>query len=527
MLAGTVVSLIVVAIAVFERFCVIRACGGEYIYPIDDTYIHIAMGRNLAEHFMWGVQLDKLAFCSSSPLWTLLLGGLYCVFGVSEFLPWLLSLCFNVATAFVVCRTLSRLDAPVWIQAAGSLGVMLAGPFVPTTALGMEHAMHAFFLVSALAAAAEVPNRGRRFLALACLLAAAATATRYESLFVLLPLGCFVCCIEELGSWRQRGRLTWPWKGVSFVVAAVLPVVAYGIWALSQGGHFLPNSLMLKGSFLSLTQVFLALFGLFESVKEGYGFLYVLMLALVVVAALPKTAPYWRLASVAMVVAICGQMVFAQVGQLCRYEAFLTTAGVFVVLAALAPFRSDAFPRACAVLSVLLALAGVFMPRALASFVACVRGSTDICNQQVLMTRILAELPEEDRGCVALNDLGYMALHGGFDFLDVWGLGSQDMADANMKHPGRLYREDFLKLFAAHGVRYVVVFDKWYPLSLMPDGVVDVGTMTLKDNTVCGDDTVVFRATSEEAAAALARHLVKYQDKMPPRVRLWVRNQGG
>ena len=520
MLPLVVALVLVVGVDVCVRILAVRACGGEYVYPIDDTYIHMAMARTLSEHGTWGVEAGRLAFCSSSPLWTLVLAGTFGLLGVVEWLPWALSLVFNVASVVVVDRMLRRQSTGGWMRLCGVLAVAVAGPFLCTTALGMEHAMHGFFVLLTLALAEKFQKGNGRTAVLTCLSAAAATATRYESLFVLLPLGVGLCGLEVWRCVRSRVRPL-PWRGFVLLVASALPVFAYGAWAVSQGGHFLPNSLLLKGNFMSASDVFRQLFALLGAVRPGCGFLYLLGMSLAVVAALPQTRAYWRVAALSLGVAVVGQMLFADVGQLCRYEAYLASAGAFAVVAALAcgdGWRK--FPTAYATFAVLGLTGGSFLLRAAEAFPAAVRASSDICCQQVLMTRMMAELPDEDRGCVALNDLGYMVLHGGFPVLDMWGLGSQDMTERILEHPGRWERSDVVQLFKEHDVRYVVAFDSWFPRRMMPDGTIDVATMTLEGNRICGSDEVVFRATSEAAADALARHLSKYEDKLPTRVRL-------
>lgn len=520
---AAIACFVVAAVSALARIAAVSLCGGEFVYPIDDTYIHIAMAKTLAESGTWGVEAGKMAFCSSSPLWTLLLGGLYALVGVREMLPWHLALFFNLASVVLVERTVAAFTGDGRVRLGGALAVAVAAPFVCTTALGMEHAMHAFFLLAALAASAAIPSgEDRRRTLLACLCAAAATGSRYESLFFLLPLGVGLSGLE---AWRRRkdGKSPWPWRSAAFLAAAGLPVFAYGAWAVAMGGRFLPNSLLLKGSFLTLPELVREVSVLLGSVRPGCGFLYVLAIALVVVACLCKATAFWRIAAASAVVAIGGQLLFANVGQLCRYEAYLTATGAFVVLGCVV--SAGGFgprPRACAPIAVLCLAGIVFFLRGKVAFAATVKASSDICCQQVLMTRILAEIPAEDRGCVALNDLGYMALHGGFPFVDVWGLGSQDATELLLRHPGTWLREDMVTLFRDHDVKYVVVFERWYPRRLMPDDTEDVAYLTLKDNTTCGADTVVFRATSAKAGERLREHLLKYRDRMPPRVKLRV-----
>lgn len=519
---AAIACFVVAGVSVLARIAAVHLCGGEFIYPIDDTYIHIAMAKALAVHGTWGVEAGKMAFCSSSPLWTLVLGGLYAVAGVREALPWYLALLFNLGAVVLVERTVAAFTDDWRVRLGGALAVAFAAPFVCTTALGMEHAMHGFFMLAALVASAGIPaGDGRRTLA-ACLCAAAATGSRYESLFFLLPLGVGLCGLEVWRRWRG-GKLSFPWRSVVFLAAAGAPVLVYGAWAIAMGGHFLPNSLLLKGSFRTLPGIVREISVLLSSVRPGCGFLYVLAVALVVVACMCRATAFWRIASASAVIAIGGQLLFANVGQLCRYEAYLTATGAFAALGCVV--SAGGFgekPKAYAPIAVLCIAGLVFFHRAKVEYAATVKASSDIRYQQVLMTRMLSEIPEADRGCIALNDLGYMALHGGFPFVDIWGLGTQDVTEMLLKHPGTWLRTDIELIFRDHDVRYVAVFERWYPRRLMPEDTEDVAYLTLKDNTTCGADTVVFRATSAKAAERLREHLLKYRNRMPSRVTLRV-----
>ena len=519
LLPGFAAVAVIVAVSVVEWVMAFKACGGEYIYPIDDTYIHMAMARALAEHGVWGVEAGRMAFCSSSPLWTLVLGTAYWAFGVVDCLPWILALGFNVASIVLIDIVLSGKGASWWLRLCGTLAVAVAGPFLCTTALGMEHAMHGFFILAAVALSEDVHKKGGVVFACACLSFAAATASRYESLFVLLPLGVFVCGVESFARWKQKNRPI-PYRGIALLSSGVFPILAYGLWAISQGGHFLPNSLLLKGNFMPLMEIPHQLFALMGSVAPGCGFLYVLSLSLLTAACLPQTRLFWRLAALAVLIAIFGQMLFATVGQLCRYEAYLTAAGAFVVVASVAGVGLGRYPVAYAPLAIYGLTACVFLTRAKGSFGEAIHSSSDIRCQQVVMTRLLASLPEEDRGCVALNDLGYMAMYGGFPILDIWGLGSQDATEMMLKHLGTWERTDHEVLFKTHDVKYVAVFESWFPKYTMPSGTVDVAYLKLKNNFACGSDTVVFRAISTNAADRLERHLERCVDKLPNRASL-------
>ena len=51
----------------------ISAIKDHVTYPLDDTYIHMAIARNVAQSGTWGINAGEFAPASSSPLWTVIL----------------------------------------------------------------------------------------------------------------------------------------------------------------------------------------------------------------------------------------------------------------------------------------------------------------------------------------------------------------------------------------------------------------------------------------------------------------------
>ena len=70
-----------VPVAVIESY-VLQHTGGTFMYPLDDTFIHMALARNLSYHGNWGMNPYEFASASSSVLYTLLLAGLFKLFSV-------------------------------------------------------------------------------------------------------------------------------------------------------------------------------------------------------------------------------------------------------------------------------------------------------------------------------------------------------------------------------------------------------------------------------------------------------------
>src|SRR5574344_480421 len=189
-------------------FCA-RGTDGHWIYTLDDAYIHIALAKNLAATGVWGVRPDEYAFCSSSPLWTLLLAGIYRLVGVYECIPGLLNVFFAVLL-LLRCETVFRRFGmnPV-LRAASCAAVFFLAPLPAIVSTGMEHTMHAF-LILMLLSSVSIP-------ALA-FFAALSVAARFESLSIICLLAFVLACGRR---WRAVGGV---------LIGGVLASLTYGLY---------------------------------------------------------------------------------------------------------------------------------------------------------------------------------------------------------------------------------------------------------------------------------------------------------
>jgi len=490
----------------------IHLCEGHFVYPVDDTYIHIALAKNVAQHGVLGVEPGVKAFCTSSPLWTALLSLAYLVFGVSEWFPWCLSHAFNVASILIFDRLLLRKGIGSVARFLLALALAVSGPFFCTSALGMEHSMHAFFLLATLFALDADEERRPARLAWLCVFSFCAIAARYESLFFLLPL------LLGVGILRRDRRMVLP------LVCAVLPVLIYGVAAQATGGMFLPNSLMVKSGYQTIGALVKKGLKLFVEIPLLCEYLYSLAIALVVVVCLPGVRSFWRVAGVSAVIAIGGHLTFAMVvRQLCRYDAYLVTVGTVALLLAAMTARPGRKWFDLLRLLVPGLILSLHLGRASLEIPYLISAPEDIYSQQVQMTHIMAALPEQARGRVAINDLGYFALHSGLPIFDMVGLGTQEVATETVrhKHAGLKWSvADFAKMFDRYDVRYAVFYESWFPEKHRPDDLKPVGYLLLKSNRICGSDIVTFCARHDEDVEPLRAHLSRFADKLPPRARL-------
>src|SRR5262249_41111202 len=63
-IAVFIYSITVFIIALFS----LRANQGQWVYPPDDTYIHMAIAKNVSNHQVWGITQYSFSSSTSSPL---------------------------------------------------------------------------------------------------------------------------------------------------------------------------------------------------------------------------------------------------------------------------------------------------------------------------------------------------------------------------------------------------------------------------------------------------------------------------
>lgn len=215
--------------------------GGKMVYALDDAYIYMAMARNLAESGIWGVTTEGFAGTSSSHIWIIFLGAAYKLTGVSEIAPLILNVLFGLAS-FVVL-----------VSAADDLGfnskTLFAAIAVFTfcvypsqmTVIGMETVLLCLLTLCygwaaiKLLRLAEDEKTGAGLLAGSSIATALLCACRYEALYLVAPLLLVLLL---------RRRFV---DMFVILAAALLPVLAYGLYSMAHGNLFFPNTILLKG----------------------------------------------------------------------------------------------------------------------------------------------------------------------------------------------------------------------------------------------------------------------------------------
>jgi hypothetical protein len=496
---------------------------GRLIYPLDDTYIHMAVAKNLVAHHVWGVTRYEFTSSTSSPLWTLLLAACYFVFGVSDWTPLILDVMFGTLTVFIAYRFLARyIRGGIRVFAIMIIAVF-ATPLPTLTMSGMEHVLQALLSLSfvyygILGLSTAKPASGRAMLpALGALL----VATRYEGVFLV-----FVVCILFL----VQGRALFAFM---LGIASLLPVSVYGAWCVSHGWYFLPNSVLLKGNMPQFDvsgMISLLGFGALGAIQRNPHllilFTFSLFLLLFHCLHRGKAWDDIRRANLIFIGCLLLHLQFARTGWLYRYEAYLVLLGVIVIgiaIDSLLPekivwrFSGERLPLYGAATLLILVAGMSFAERTLASPSVTLQASKNIYEQQYQMGTFLKEFYQGKT--VALNDIGAVSYLADVRIIDLWGLGSRE--PARLKLLKQYGTQQIYDMTREGGVTIAVVYDDWFKINgvvVLPQGWVRVGQWSIPNNVVCGSDTISIYSLEDSVRGELDRNLRRFESEMPAEV---------
>ena len=501
---------------------------GRYIYPIDDSYIHMAMAKTLARHGSWGLSAGQFDPASSSPLWTLLLAGLYRLCGVHAWGPVALAALSSLSLIALGERILREYVVAPFLRALVLLGVAWIIPLPVLIVTGMEAPLHAFLtllltwtVVQRLAvpprdAGAGAPSfeLGVGALSLLCVL------TRFESVFLIAVLAA--------AAWAMGRRRT----ALALAAGTLGAIGGYAAFAIPRGGLWLPNAVLIKSAVANLhsraawTEFLLRIPGLVMRARDAH------MTALLLAAAYllaprpsiagPRAAVARGLLAVFAPAALL-HIQFADIGWFFRYEAYLVALGAFAIASAVAA-GLGALPSAgrrwhgplrAAVVLGCAVLAAPLVVRTARSMQRPPLAARNIYEQQFQMGRLV-------RDCfggqgVAVNDIGAVGYLGESPIVDLFGLGTTSIARA--RRAGR-YDRGFIEQFCRGSrVRVALVYESWFgKMGGMPRSWRRVGRWTIRDNIICGDDTVAIFATDPRDADRVRAALKSFTPRLPVRV---------
>jgi len=497
---------------------------GHLIYPLDDTYIHMAIAKNAVLHHVWGVTKYEFTSTTSSPLWTFLLAITYLALGVNEKSPLILNLLFGafaiLAAYFFLAKYInSRLRIFVILLVA-----VFVTPLPSLTLVGMEHVLHLLlslsFVYLSILALSKTTKLLQKYYVLLIALSPLVTTIRYEGVFLV-----FVVCVLFLVQKKV-------FYAVILGITALLPLMVYGLWSVAHGWYFFPNSLILKGhmpSFDLVGIINLLGYGALSSIISNAHILILLTatLSLFLVHYLKREilCVDMKYANIIFVGTLLLHMQFSATGYFYRYEAYLVFLGIVVTSIAansLLPkkfvwkINKETLPFYIIAMLLILVIARPFGNRAFNSLSITPQATKNIYEQQYQMGAFLKQFYQGKT--IALNDIGAATYLADIQLVDLIGLGS--LEPSKLKLQKQFYTPQIYDLTQQRGTSIAIVYDYWYETSGgFPQQWVRAGQWSISNNVVCGDNTVSLYAVDSSVKDELVENLRQYAAKLPADVK--------
>ena len=484
---------------------------GEFCFALDDSFIMMAISKNLAFHQVWGLTKYEFSSTASSPLFTVLLSGLDLVFGEHILLP----LIVNVSALAGMFLWLS-LKARSWGFNQWQTWMLLMGVFyfmpVPVLLFGsMEHILHTWIALYTLQQVIE--NQEKLSLVKLLFLGAILAGIRYEGLF---EGGILVLFLWKNKSW---------WKGFALGMGMMIPVFWLGIYSLQQGWFFLPNSLVLKGYTMNIQETinFWGFLQSWYSKAACHPHAIVAMLALYLVTGFKSKGnnQNW----IWLILLTSGaHFCLARYNHVYRYEAYLmgmTWVCLWKVLCQ-AGVSNDGkqvwlnLSKTPWIAGLILVMVLIPLYRSVSSYAIGTRAMVNIYEQQVQTAKFIKTYYNEE--VIGAIDVGAIAYYTDCRLIDLWGLGDMDIARLRLKNQYKPRQID--SICRIKHLKFSIVYGNVYGTGLETMAWEKQGSWVLSNNAVCSRDTIDFYGLAPIENKILKKNLIEFRPKLPQSVQV-------
>ncbi len=511
---------------IFIEAKVLHYSAGFFIYPLDDTFIHMQLAKNLALHHTWGINIGQFSAASSSLLYTVVLAIFFSLFGVHTIIPFLLNSVAAIVLLAALHQWLRRQAVPFNGQLVILGLVIFLTPLATLIMSGMEHTLQCLFSFLFITHFSDWVLKENKKIQTTflpwdiLLLGVLNVAIRYEGLFVIAIATLILLFRRDIKN------------SLLLVLFSLIPLIVFGLYSITHGGFFLPNSVLVKSDNLPAS-----LFGLIKYLNNiliekltfsRAGIAPLAMQRILII--LPICYLVFRKnlkansSYATMLILIFGyallHMALAATGWFYRYEAYLVLLGVLIIaFFAIRFVRPDQlFPLRLPQIFVYVLVFFLCFPiilRSATAFSKSVASCINIYDQQYQMARFCKSNYEGQ--VVAANDIGALSFYTKDTILDLWGLANNQVAKSRK---GNYWTAGFLdSLVRNNHTSIAIVYDKWFSDSLLKKWK-KVATWQIINNVVCGDSIVSFYAIDSEKQIQLKQNLLNFQSKLPPTVKV-------
>ncbi|WP_379968316.1 hypothetical protein [Epilithonimonas sp. UC225_85] len=490
----------------------LQLAGSQFVYPIDDAYIHLAIARNFGEHGFWSINLNSFDSASSSILYTLLLSSFIKIFGDNIYYPMII----NIAAGYFTVYWIYRFFSDFYSERELKLGLIL---FLPVSLLymmvilGMEQTLHMMLSVMAVYFIKKnfVTNFKRSDFIRLLIAILFLGMVRFESMF-------FVFCLGLLLLIEKRFK-----EMILILLAGFLPIIIFGLMSVEKGGFFFPNSVIIKGSYpegnllMSIWRIFEK--GILLNVSFYKLFLFPFFCVIIYLCSQYRNRKLKDLIrEESLLFLILGtvilQSLFAVIKY--RYENYL----MIMLLLVLIPIAVDYFKfnqkniiyYLFSVFFIGFCFVGFY--RFVYSHPVLKVSSKNIEEQQVEMGRFLHQFYKGKK--TVANDIGAIAYFGETQLLDIVGLGSTDVAKFYIENKGlneidfnKKYHKFLADYISSNQYKVAVIYPKWFP-DKVPHNWIPVASWKIENNLGTAQNRVVWYSFNKKDAEVLKRNLEKF-----------------
>ncbi|MEO0473391.1 MAG: hypothetical protein AAF206_27515 [Bacteroidota bacterium] len=448
----------------------------SYIYPLDDSYIHLSVAKQLVESGIWGISPGEFAAVSSSPLYTLLLSILMVILGNQTWLPLVINSFFGGVLVHWLNQKCVQLG---WESAL--LILLIPLPFL--VLLGMEHTLQ-LLLVLWWLSLLDKPKSGAWQTILAAFLL---IGIRYEGLFLIAGSSVLHILHKD---WKQLGL---------HISGAAIALCGFGLFFWINSGFFFPLSVSGKGGVPGLDLG--SWLQIVRRIAEGlYDNPFMLLSLCLLLFQLRKWPAPPSKTALPLLVAMTLHLAFAAIGG-ARYEAYLIGASLFISLDWFRQIHWQHLPNQFSKLAhwgLIVCISLPFIIRAAFFSFQSPVFSQNIYHQQIQMATFL-QRHFPNAHCAA-NDIGAITYFTDIRLTDLTGLSDPDVR--RLRQDGRYTPTAIDSLTQSRQTELALVHDIWVG-SVLPETWVKIGEWRIPDNRICADESVSLYACQQKMVRPL------------------------
>jgi len=487
--------VLLILITTIGLWFIVRQGEGMFVYSLDDAYIHLAIGKNIASYGIWGVTPHEHSFASSSPLWSVLLSITHFITGSFYlYIPLILNLISCVGTLSIMSVITRATNTSERISLITRISIVMCIPFLPLIMGGMENMLFSFFVL--LFTYILFIKKDSSFLILG-IICAFMVSTRYEGAFVIASATLLLLFDKK-------------WKHCFVIVlSGILPILLFGIYFISLGGDFFPNSVLIKGNIEGGAYgiIKMTLYNMKSLLMDlsPIPFIYTLLSFITIFMWLRyRNTLSFRLFFLTFTT-FSLHLLLAQIGWMFRYEAYLLVLTAIAVAVGFNEIRTVYTECMNIPLRFITGIILAFSLFGLGNRVykghfLAIQSSHEIFLQQIQMAHFVKKYFPNNN--IALNDIGSVCYFSNIHCTDVYGLATTDIARAKRK---RTYTPSAMEeICKKRNTEIAIVYPQWLRSGFMfgtnvkgdtPKQWKKAGALVLgyKDYVI-GGDTVNFYA---------------------------------